>query len=251
MESVFVSRVAEGRGVSTAKVIKDFGQGAVMVSSDAKDAGMIDGLVSPRGIPAAVVPALPDPFSRRTVAVSTGLAAETETPAEPAATPETGRKTMTLKELLASDATALAEYNAAMKAQFDAGKAEMQAVAKKVGAYLTSDVYSKSKAIVERALKAMSGEGTAEAVEAMVSMFDLMAEDKKQALASAETEEQGETPAQKHEAEAMIIARAQELKIDVEKVNAAAKAQGLDPMKALEAEIELQVQIAREKEMGA
>ena len=237
VEAVFIARVSEGRGVSEKKVISDFGQGAVLISSEAKDAGMIDAIVAPRGIPKAFAPAITDPY-RRTA--SAGLAASAETPAAPAAISESGRKHMTLKELLASDAAALAEYNAEMKAHFDAGKAEMQAVAKQVGKYLTSDIYSKSKAIVERSIKAMSGEGSAESVEAMVSMFDLMAEDKKQTLAIAETTAAGETPALKLEADAEVMAKAAALKINVEDLTARALAAKMDPAAALTAEIENQ-----------
>jgi len=154
---------------------------------------------------------------------------------------------MTLKELLASDAAALAEYNQALKEQFDKGKAEMQAIAEKVGKYLTSEVYSKSKAIVERALSAIAGKASVETVEAAVSMFDLMAEDKKQTLAAAETTATGETPAQKLEADALLIAKAQKLGISVDAVQAAAKAQSLDPMEALKAAIEGAEQLARDK----
>jgi len=39
---VFVSRVAEGRGVSVEKVTKDFGHGGILIASDALAAGMID-----------------------------------------------------------------------------------------------------------------------------------------------------------------------------------------------------------------
>jgi ClpP class serine protease len=42
IHAVFVRRVAEGRGVSTAKVSKDFGRGGVMTAEAAMAAGMID-----------------------------------------------------------------------------------------------------------------------------------------------------------------------------------------------------------------
>lgn len=52
IERVFISRVAEGRGISTEKVEKDFGRGAVLIASDpdaskpsALSVGMIDGVV--------------------------------------------------------------------------------------------------------------------------------------------------------------------------------------------------------------
>jgi len=51
LERVFISRVAEGRGVTDKKVISDFGQGAVLIAKDpdgskpdALTAGMIDGV---------------------------------------------------------------------------------------------------------------------------------------------------------------------------------------------------------------
>jgi ClpP class serine protease len=243
MESIFIDRVATGRGCTPEKVIADFGRGGVLTSLEAKAAGLIDDIIPPRGI---VSPVVPDSNSRRFPGMS-GLAAVHESTATPAPVAPAKEKPMTLKELLATDATALAEYNAAMKAQFDAGKAEMQAVAKKVGAYLTSDVYSKSKAIVERALKAMSGEGTAEAVEAMVSMFDLMAEDKKQAAAAEETKEQGETAPLKIEEDAVLLAKAAELKIDIKAIEAAALAAKMDPVAALKAEIANREMVAADR----
>lgn len=42
LHSVFVSRVADGRGVSADKVSKDFGQGALVIASEALKAGMVD-----------------------------------------------------------------------------------------------------------------------------------------------------------------------------------------------------------------
>jgi hypothetical protein len=244
MESVFISRVAEGRGVSTAAVIKNFGQGAVLISSEAKDAGMIDAIVSPRGIPTAVVPALPDPLNRRTAAASTGLAAETETPAEPAATPETGRKPMTLKELLASDAGALAEYSQALKAQFDLGRDSVLKVAKQAAPIMASAAYPQQ--IKDLAVKAISGEVTGETLTATVTMFDALKEQTAQKSAERETTDTGETPAQKIEADALLIAKAQSLKINVEAVQAAATAQKLDPMEALKAAIEGAEQLAKD-----
>lgn len=42
IHSVFVSRVASGRGVTREKVSKDFGHGGLLIAADAKAAGMID-----------------------------------------------------------------------------------------------------------------------------------------------------------------------------------------------------------------
>jgi ClpP class serine protease len=42
LHAVFASRVAEGRGVSVARVNKDFGKGGVLIAADALKVGMID-----------------------------------------------------------------------------------------------------------------------------------------------------------------------------------------------------------------
>jgi signal peptide peptidase SppA len=44
MYSVFVRRVAEGRGISEDKVLKDFGKGGVLIASKALNVGMIDAI---------------------------------------------------------------------------------------------------------------------------------------------------------------------------------------------------------------
>jgi ClpP class serine protease len=44
LHAVFVSRVAEGRGVSVGMVNKDFGRGGVLIAADALKVGMIDGI---------------------------------------------------------------------------------------------------------------------------------------------------------------------------------------------------------------
>ena len=63
MEDVFTMRVAEGRGTTVDDVRENFGQGAVMISSEAKRCGMIDEVQMRADAPA---PAVPDNFSRKT-----------------------------------------------------------------------------------------------------------------------------------------------------------------------------------------
>ena len=90
---------------------------------------------------------------------------------------------------------------------------------------------------MERSLKALSGEGYAESVEAMVSMYDLMAEQTTQTAAAAETAALPETPGQTVSADAALLAKAATLKIDVPALEAACKAAGMDVVAALTAEI--------------
>ena len=45
MHDIFVSRIAEGRGVSEETVREDFGKGGVLIASKALEAGMIDGIM--------------------------------------------------------------------------------------------------------------------------------------------------------------------------------------------------------------
>jgi ClpP class serine protease len=196
LEDVFLARVAEGRGKSVDTIAETFGKGALLTAREALAVGMID----------AIVPAVPAGVRSQPV----GAVAQTQGagvhaikfPADhplarlPAAQTRTGGSTMTLAELLQANPGALTEYNAALKAATEAAKAECHATAKTVGKYLVSDVYSKSKAIVERVIKALQGEGSADSVEAAVSMFDLMAEQTKAAAAVVESASILPTPAQ-------------------------------------------------------
>ena len=249
MEAVFVDRVAAGRGISKEKVLADFGQGAVLISADAKAAGMIDDIIPPAGMPqsSAPGPSSPDNFSR----MRPGALAAVHTP-------ESGRNPMTLKELLATDPAALAEYNAALKAQFDAGASSVQARITTAKPFLalsaTKDGYSTAEAaqIAKCAVDVISGTEDPGALRAFVRMVDMQVETRKGAHAATETDGLPETPPQKLEADAALLAKAAALKINVADLTARALAAKMDPMAALQAEIEnLETLAADRARMGA
>ena len=147
---------------------------------------------------------------------------------------------MTLVEFLASDPAAKVEYDKALAAERTAGKAEAQAVAKKVAVYLTSDVYASVKPIRERALKALSGEASVETVESAVAMFDLMNEQKAQSATTDEQKKQPETPGQTQPGQADILAKAAAVGITpdrIKQIEAACAEQKMDFATAIQAEI--------------
>ena len=121
MAEVFMARVAEGRKTTIDDVRENYGRGAVMISFEAKRVGMIDDIQMN-----ADAPAVPDNFSRNPAA---GVLAAQHTPAAPA---PTGRKPMTFEEFIASDPAAKAKLDGMLTAAKAEGRAEAQAVAKKV-----------------------------------------------------------------------------------------------------------------------
>jgi ATP-dependent protease ClpP protease subunit len=101
-------------------------------------------------------------------------------------------KHMTLLEMLAGDATAKAEYDAAIvKAQADATKAAKEvsaAIIAKVEPILVGDAYS--KAIKACGIKALKGEIAIESFDAVVVMADQTIEAEKAAAAESENGEE-------------------------------------------------------------
>jgi ClpP class serine protease len=243
MEAVFIERIAEGRHTTVEDVAENYGQGAVLISSEAKRVGMIDSVQMHASAPAA------DNFSRQTAGVTGVLVAQTETPASAG----TKEKPMTLKELLASDPAARAEYDAALKAQFDAGKAQVETRIASAKPFLalqvTKEGYDAAEVaqIGKAAIDVIAGTEDPGALRGFVRMVDMQVEKRKQVSAEVETSETGETPAQKVEADALIVAKAQALKIDVVAIQAAATAAKQDPIGVLKAEIEMQECAARSR----
>lgn len=150
---------------------------------------------------------------------------------------------MTLKEYLASDPSALAEYNAALKAERDAGAASVQARITAAQPFLalsaTKDGYTTAEVaqIAKCAVDVIGGTEDPGALRGFVRMVDMQVENRKQTLAAAETLAPGETPPKKIEQDTDLLAKAAELKIDVPALQAAALAAKMDPVAALTAEI--------------
>ena len=244
METVFIERIAEGRHTTVEDVAENYGQGAVLISAEAKRVGMIDSIQMHASTPAAT-----DNFNRQPAGSTGVLVAQTETPASAG----TKEKPMTLKELLASDPAARAEYDAALKAQFDLGKMQVETRIASAKPFLalqvTKDGYDAAEVaqIGKAAIDVIAGTEDPGALRGFVRMVDMQVEKRKQASAEVETSETGETPAQKVEADALIVAKAQALRIDVVAIQAAATAAKQDPIEVLKAEIEMRESAARQK----
>ena len=187
-ERVFLARVANGRGITVAQVKEKFGQGAVFLAQDpsgenpdAISAGMIDGLVEG----ASITPS--------TAAVEiTPTVAEIKTPTE--------KKKMTLKELLASDPGAKAEYDAALKVAADTARdavtADYKARFEAVKPFLGSEEYASAEDIREAGLQVMAGDLETPMFKMMVTMHDKIKATLDTKAAAGEGEEVPPTPAQ-------------------------------------------------------
>lgn len=205
IESVFIGRIVEGRGhgITSARVAEDFGQGALLVASEAERVGMIDGLVAPAAV-LALAPVAPtqipaSPTSTVTVVdMSRDLAANFPPPTQHRRIP------MTLAELLQANPGARAEYDTALKAEREAGRKDVQsridaakpflALAATPTGYTADDVTQ----IQNLAADVVSGAEDVSALRSFVRYVDRDVEKRKAAAAVAETEGVPPTPAQQH-----------------------------------------------------
>lgn len=174
IENVFLARVADGRSVSVKKVIKDFGQGGVLIAEEAQAVGMIDSVVAPIG----------------QITNNTKTKVKTQNN-------EDG-KMPNLKEFLAEHPLARAELAVLEKEEFARGQAEEKktidarvSVAKPI---LTSKDYPSP--IKDIAAKVMAGELSVDALVTTVALFDSQKEQAAADAAAAESEDQGETNAE-------------------------------------------------------
>lgn len=177
IERIFHQRIAEGRGISTDVILKNFGQGDIFVAKDpdpekrgALSRGMIDNVIS---------------------------RVENNNPKDnnfPMVNNIRGEN-MTYDELMASsssDPELRASVIAKTEERFQAGKNEASALIKKVAPYLSPE--SKYPAAVGAlALKVLSGESSFAALEGAVTVLDSQNEEKKSAQAKKETTDAGET----------------------------------------------------------
>lgn len=212
VERIFISRVAEGRGVSEDKVIDTFGAGGLLVAQDpdgdkpdAISVGLIDRLAEGselRGIADA-----DETEEEKTIVTPSNLrggavpSADNGVQASAHPTKQETTHMSTLTTLLAENPGAQAQYDAAIAAARDegaaAGQAEVEARVKAAAPFLSAD--SKYPAsITALAVQVVSGETDAVALTAAVSAVDAVAESATSREASNETGEQGETSAQEH-----------------------------------------------------
>lgn len=99
---------------------------------------------------------------------------------------------MILAELLAEHPAARVEHEALIKAQysagFEAGVGQMRSENKKIASFLKIDAYPRK--LQEKAVMVLEGNKSFEALESLVDILDVMAEEKKSEEAKAETAEQ-------------------------------------------------------------
>lgn len=194
-ERVFISRIAQGRRLSEEHVIKNFGQGALLIAqdpdndnSDALSVGMIDAITASG--------ALGKNTNQASVKaqVANGVRSPEVTSNKQ---PKKEKKAMNLIEAIAEHPGIDAEVKAKEKASFNLGKQtvsdQYNAMIGKVKGYLGAD--SKyPKAIQGLALKVLSGESNIDAFEGAVTAFDAALEQAAGAIAADETTAHGDTP---------------------------------------------------------
>ena len=193
VERIFISRVAEGRGVSEQTVIDTFGKGGLFVaqdpdtdSPDALSVGMIDSLAEGTDVVESVVEN------------DDGE----EVPEAQSATPTTQEsKPMALKELLAGDPGAKAEHDTAIAEAHtkgvESGQAVITARIEAAKPFLSADSKYPA-AITALATQVVAGDVDKSALTAAVAAFDAMTESTASTAAGEEGEEHGETSAQDH-----------------------------------------------------
>ncbi len=179
IESVFIQRVAAGRGVSVEKIKSDFGRGGMLIAEEAIKVGMIDGIT-----PGASLGKTPG-----TTPEITG--------SNPAANQnKENSMDLSLTDFLAQNAQAQKEHDRLLAAERSAGKAEAEdrqkKIAAKAGGILDSPAYG--EAVKKHAIKALMGEGSIESLDIVVTLADEMKADAKLALAAGETDATGDTP---------------------------------------------------------
>jgi hypothetical protein len=189
IERVFISRISEGRGLSEEKIIKNFGQGALMIAEDpnksmisAISVNMIDRVIGGES----------DRNSRKIDekiedANIRGAIESTDD------TPEEGKNMATLAEIMKTDTAIKAEVEALTDAAYARGQSDTKSRNAKATAILASDKYP--ELIKAMAMQVLTGEKTAEALDGAVAYCDQMAERDKAAAAVKETVTAGPTPA--------------------------------------------------------
>jgi len=209
IERVFIKRVAEGRKKSPHEVIKNFGEGGLLIAQDpdekkedAISVGMIDRVVkfNVDSIPESTNDKDEDFFSQNQLAHGAVAAIEDSSPKK-----QSGEKNklegkiMPLKELLEKNPGAAVEIQKELSDKFAEGKAEGKKESKehieKCSKYLGNENY-KSKSFQNLVLKALKGESSIDAVEGAAAVLDVNLENNASKDAKDETGKQVETPGQ-------------------------------------------------------
>jgi len=189
LERIFFERIAEGRGVTTEYVKKNYGRGSILVSldpdgTDAMDVKMIDAVITEKN-------------NNSDVKKNKDIESKSvNTPAIIAGKNKQEVTMPTFKDFLAENPAAKAEYNAALeekyKAGVEAGKVLVREDIKKISPFLTSSEYD--DAIKAVAIKGINGEINIDTVIAMVTLEDARKAKTESTEAKKETEEIGDTP---------------------------------------------------------
>jgi ClpP class serine protease len=212
LADVFVSDVARNTGVSKENVLANFGQGGELVAGSALKAGMIQKI--------STLDTLMSGFSSTEPAQGGGI--------------QGGVMAKTLKEILADNPAAKAEFDALQQAQLDEPRvvnqpeAPPQAVSKvdaedkeRIEAarpYLTADYPDNIKNL---AASVIAGDMPLVALQSSVAAVDAVRQEQASKQAKVETEEVGSTEAPKVAPDNDFVAIAQKLRV----------AQGLAPRK--------------------
>ena len=159
LEKIFIQRVAEGRGVTEAKVKKDFGRGGLLIAEDALDAGMIDDIIT-----------------------SVKNNKENEIVLQE-------QNKMNLTEMIEKHPELKNEIAAMQTSFFQSGAEKQKEIFKvqagKISAFLKKDtVYPET--IVNKAIGFLMGENTIEVLEASAAAYDAVMEANNSAAAAGE-----------------------------------------------------------------
>lgn len=194
IEYVFVKRVAEGRGVTTAKVLKDFGQGGVLIAEKAFNVGMIDKINTKDTFSVES-----DDDTDSEVEISKSVD-KSQKPAV-AGVNKMEEEMVNLKDLMAEDPAIAAEVaeleKAATEKGFEAGKVHKKEENRKSAIEFASTILATEdypKSVKDLALKVVKGDSTKETLEAAVAILDSTIEAQNSANATDETETTGATP---------------------------------------------------------
>jgi ClpP class serine protease len=209
IEKVFISRVAEGRGVSIEKVKEDFGRGAVFTAEDALMAGMIDRIENTfsKKINKKKVEKIESPII---------LNADTKQNLPSANTvenkPKQKENTMNeLEKFLAENSGAKADYDKAIVAAGKAGEEKINARIESAKNFIANKDYP---TLGEMALQVITGKIDQVSLTASVAAIDALIEKKESDAVVAEGEELAETPGEevKPKEESNVCESEEELK---------------------------------------
>lgn len=171
IEKLFLARISEGRGISVKKITDEFGQGGLVTTDKALSAGMIDEILSNE--------------SQSTIDNSIEVVEQTDK--------EKGLSHMSLKDLMASDASVNAEVEEIRKTAYDeglaAGKSEVEKRVAFASKYLSNEAYNDH--IHKLARGVMAGEINIDTLKQVVDFFDqdsVKAEIEKAKIESAKVE---------------------------------------------------------------